>query len=171
MNWDAIGAIGELLGGFAVLFTLLYLSIELRTARNEFGLSVAHNQQLAFRELFFERIRNPELLRVRAKSRKALTDSTKSWSEHREAAQLTIEEEEILWFYQMAWWIYRTEAIENLSHLTVNQREAFNWGCRAYGDSIAKLWFDEFKGYPSNANHPAVHYIENLLASDAKSIK
>jgi hypothetical protein len=30
MNWEAIGAIAELIGGFAVLVTLVYLSIQVK---------------------------------------------------------------------------------------------------------------------------------------------
>ncbi len=33
MNWDAIGAIGEILGAAAVVITLIYLSVQLRAAR------------------------------------------------------------------------------------------------------------------------------------------
>ena len=36
MNWDAIGANGELVGAAAVVFTLAYLSIQLRRARSEY---------------------------------------------------------------------------------------------------------------------------------------
>src|SRR5580765_3506821 len=35
MNWDAIGAIGQVLGSIAVLITLVYLSIQTRHARSE----------------------------------------------------------------------------------------------------------------------------------------
>jgi hypothetical protein len=35
MNWDAIGAIGQLLGSVAVFVTLSYLAIEVRHARSE----------------------------------------------------------------------------------------------------------------------------------------
>ena len=34
MNWDAIGAVGETLGAVAVLVTLVYLAIQVRSTRN-----------------------------------------------------------------------------------------------------------------------------------------
>ena len=34
MNWDAIGALGELISAFAVLATLVYLSVQVRQAKN-----------------------------------------------------------------------------------------------------------------------------------------
>ena len=33
MNWEAIGAIGEVLGAFAVVATLLYLALQVRHAK------------------------------------------------------------------------------------------------------------------------------------------
>jgi len=35
MNWDAIGAIGQMLGSIAVLVTLIYLGVQLRHVRAE----------------------------------------------------------------------------------------------------------------------------------------
>jgi hypothetical protein len=34
MNWDAIGAIGEVLGAIAVVMTLLYLAVQVKNAKN-----------------------------------------------------------------------------------------------------------------------------------------
>ncbi len=34
MNWDAIGAIGEILGAAAVVATLVYLAIQIRSANS-----------------------------------------------------------------------------------------------------------------------------------------
>ncbi len=49
MNWDAIGAVGEVVGGVAVIATLLYLAIQIRqnaqSVRNAASLSV--NEGLA----------------------------------------------------------------------------------------------------------------------------
>jgi hypothetical protein len=35
MNWEAVGAIGESLGAFAVLITLIYLAIQIRYVRGQ----------------------------------------------------------------------------------------------------------------------------------------
>ena len=49
LNWDAIGAIGEVVGGVAVIATLLYLAVQIRqnarSVRNAASLSV--NEGLA----------------------------------------------------------------------------------------------------------------------------
>ncbi len=38
MNWEAIGAIGELIGAVAVLVTLIYLAVQVRQAKHEISL-------------------------------------------------------------------------------------------------------------------------------------
>ena len=35
MNWDEVGAIGQMLGSLAVFITLVYLSVQTRHARSE----------------------------------------------------------------------------------------------------------------------------------------
>jgi hypothetical protein len=54
MNWDAIGAIGEVLGALVVIATLFYLSGQLRQnsvalkRNNEFALNVSMYQSQRF---------------------------------------------------------------------------------------------------------------------------
>ena len=38
MNWDAIGAIGEIVGALAVLVTLIYLALQIRQAKKQISL-------------------------------------------------------------------------------------------------------------------------------------
>ena len=42
MNWDAIGAIGEIIGAFAVVISLLYLAVQIRTQNKQAKLSALH---------------------------------------------------------------------------------------------------------------------------------
>ena len=35
MNWDAIGAIGQILGSVAVLITLAYLAVQIRQTKQQ----------------------------------------------------------------------------------------------------------------------------------------
>ena len=43
MNWDALGAIGELLGGLVVLFSLIFLAIQIR--RHTHALEVTSSEE------------------------------------------------------------------------------------------------------------------------------
>ena len=45
MNWDALGAIAELIGGVAVLATLIYLSVQVRQSNRQ---EAAQSVQIAF---------------------------------------------------------------------------------------------------------------------------
>ena len=49
MNWEAIGAIGELLGASAVVTSLVYLSIQIRTQNKETRLAAMHEIRMEFR--------------------------------------------------------------------------------------------------------------------------
>ena len=47
MNWDAIGAIGEIIGAIAVVATLFYLAVQVRETRKEAKLAAAQAQRSA----------------------------------------------------------------------------------------------------------------------------
>ncbi len=68
MNWEAIGAGGELLGSLIVLLTLVYLSIQVRNAREELKHTIRQNNDAANREIILETVRNPRLTGALAKT-------------------------------------------------------------------------------------------------------
>lgn len=45
MNWDAVGAIAELIGGLAMLLTLIYLSVQIR--QNSISLKINIEQSIS----------------------------------------------------------------------------------------------------------------------------
>ena len=48
MNWDAIGAIGEVLGAVAVVASLVYLAIQIRQNTHELSMSLKSTELAAF---------------------------------------------------------------------------------------------------------------------------
>ena len=64
MNWEAIGAIGEIVGAIAVVLTLLYLARE--TRKNAQALDATSTREFGFRlsEWHLEAVGNPELNRI-----------------------------------------------------------------------------------------------------------
>lgn len=50
MNWDAIGAVGEIVGAGAVVASLVYLAVQIRTQNKETRLSAMHDISVGFRE-------------------------------------------------------------------------------------------------------------------------
>ena len=51
MNWDAIGAVGEIVGATAVVVSLVYLAIQIRTQNRESQMAAAHEIIAAFRSM------------------------------------------------------------------------------------------------------------------------
>ncbi len=50
MNWEAIGAIGEILGATAVVISLIYLAVQIRTSNKEVRLAAMHEISAGFRD-------------------------------------------------------------------------------------------------------------------------
>ncbi|MFT5418037.1 MAG: hypothetical protein ACI915_004382 [Gammaproteobacteria bacterium] len=76
MNWDAIGAVGEVFGATAVVISLLYLAAQVRTQNRESRLAATHEILAGYRELGMA-FQNPETARVFAKANadfESLTD-------------------------------------------------------------------------------------------------
>ena len=61
MNWDAIGAIGEILGAAAVVLTLGYVAIQVRHAKNETADQNRLERARGVREMALAMISNPEV--------------------------------------------------------------------------------------------------------------
>ena len=62
MNWDAIGAVGELAGALAVLITLIYLAVQLRQNTN-LASGAAQREVMASFQLNLDRVKtNPQLV-------------------------------------------------------------------------------------------------------------
>ncbi len=63
MNWDAIGAIGEIVGAIAVVLTLFYLSRQIRHSSNVSKVSSYHQAI----EQIVEAVKDPEFVRLQYK--------------------------------------------------------------------------------------------------------
>ena len=50
MNWDAIGAIGEIVGAMAVVISLIYLATQIQIQNNESRLAAVHEILVGVRE-------------------------------------------------------------------------------------------------------------------------
>ena len=64
MNWDAIGAIGELIGGAAVIATLIYLAIQLRQNTKGIRAQSYYNVVSGKNALYRELAANRELFNI-----------------------------------------------------------------------------------------------------------
>lgn len=49
MNWEAIGALGEIVGAFAVVLSLLYVAMQIRSQNRESRIAAVHELNESFR--------------------------------------------------------------------------------------------------------------------------
>ncbi len=78
MNWDAIGAVGEILGAIAVFVSLLYLAIQIRSNTNQSSALMTHSIESGYNSILDSVISNHQFAELLAKS---LTIETLSSSE------------------------------------------------------------------------------------------
>ena len=50
MNWDAIGAMGEIVGALAVVISLIYLAVQIRTQNKEARIAGMHDIAVGYRD-------------------------------------------------------------------------------------------------------------------------
>ena len=60
MNWEAIGAVGEILGAIAVVLTLGYLAVQVRHAKNATADQNRLERSRGVREMALTMIQNPQ---------------------------------------------------------------------------------------------------------------
>ena len=67
MNWDAIGAVGEIVGASAVVVSLIYLAVQVKAQNREARVASAHDIFEAFRNIALP-FQNPDHAALMAKS-------------------------------------------------------------------------------------------------------
>jgi hypothetical protein len=132
INWDEVGAIGQMLGSLAVFITSIYLAIQSRHTQREVQRSASRYRWEGARELYLGRVNNERLtsLNVRAqtgleRTRNVFTDALT------ERLGMTYEEGMSLSWEQMAWWQYRVGVITYVDELPQGERKAFDASTRA----------------------------------------
>ena len=68
MNWEAIGAIGEVFGGVAVLATLIYLAVQVRQAKRQLKLNSVQIRAGHARDLMMPIAIDPSLASIMIKA-------------------------------------------------------------------------------------------------------
>ena len=69
MNWDAAGAIGEIVGALAVVISLIYLATQIRVQNREARIASAHEISEGFRNAIAS-ARDPQIAKLIVKVRK-----------------------------------------------------------------------------------------------------
>ena len=162
MNWDAIGAIGQMLGSVAVFVTLGYLAIQQRYTRRELQRSISQSRSDAARQLMMTQATDGRLSSIinRADREHGAVYPPLATP----TSTITLEEGATWASWEFAWWQYRTQTITHIDELPAGERTQFDRGVgSAYGlPGRSRAWYEHFK--VSTLNPDAVRYIDNLLA-------
>jgi hypothetical protein len=165
VNWDAIGAIGQMLGSVAVFVTLAYLSVQVRQAKQEVQRATALDRAATGRELSLARATSDSLCALRIKSRIAFGQEKSSIPFVARAIDGRLIEDEAyaLYFEELAWWYPRVPAIQYIDHLPAAERDVFNELLRRnYGNlEPGRTWYERTKPI---LNADAVRYVDRVLA-------
>lgn len=79
MDWDAIGAIGEIIGALAVFGSLLFLGLQIKSQNRESRFAAAHEISVAFRDSLSQSV-DPAIAHILVKATEdfdSLSDSEK----------------------------------------------------------------------------------------------
>jgi hypothetical protein len=162
MNWEAVGAVAEIMGSLTVISTLFYLALQVKHARDQISTSVRESRNAMLRELHFAAIQNPQLARVIGKATVAWNLRIESEKQFYEAAEFSIEDQVIWVAYMRAYWSYVRIAVGSIPDLTPSQREEVDREITAiYSKGPGKLYFDSMSAIDSSA----LKYVRELMAS------
>jgi len=164
MNWEAIGAVGELLGALAVATSLLYASLQVRQAKIEMKRSISQHRADALAALYLNRASNAHLCAVLTTANAALGAQATPFVEALTSrARLTVQDAVALHTEQEAWWLHGAQIFSALDELPAAERTEFERATRkTYGtESVSRLWYETTK---ASLNPDVVHYVDTLLA-------
>ena len=162
MNWEAIAAIGQMLGSVAVFVALGYLAIQQRYTRRELQRSISQSRSDAARQLMMTQATDGRLVSI---LQRASTEHGGVFPRiATPTSTITLEEEATWSAWEFAWWQYRTQTITHIDELPAGECVQFDRGVgAAYGlPGSSRVWYEHFK--VSTLNPDAVRYIDNLLA-------
>jgi len=162
MNWDAIGAIGEVLGSIAVFITLGYLAVQVRHAREAVARSSRQSRYDALREAYMMWASSPELAESTAKLGTSLALPGSRFTEVAMDAGLSRSEALLVMNSMRVSWTLTEQTIEALGELSPGARaqSAFNY-LETWGKGVGGLWYRTLR---EHLNPDAVRYVDNLLA-------
>ena len=164
MNWEAIGAIGQMLGSITVLVTLIYLAGQLRESRRETRRLINQRRSDALIEFFMTEATDERLPALLAKARAGLGPPTRFVTALMDRAGLSLEDALRLSYRESAWCTYRAQVIVNVDELTPGQRAEFDSGIRGYYLTfpLSALWYQHAR--VTGVDPDAVRYIDAVLA-------
>ena len=165
MNWEAIGAIAELLGSLAVFLTLIYLAVQVRHAREDVRRSVRQNRAEVSRERLIIRATDKRLNELMVKAQDAFGDDVRSHpfiAALIDKAQFSPSDAWAVFMELNAEWQYRVQVVSSIEELSDGERLEFDNTVRSmYGSrALTRAWYQT---HGRNLNPEVVAYVDRLL--------
>ena len=166
MNWEEVGAIGQVLGSVAVFITLVYLSVQTRHARSEARRAVIQTNAEGTRQILMTLATDVQLSSALGKADLASGRQPTPFVGTLIEQGLSYEEARRVEVYYWAQWTLRSQRIPDAHEFSEDARMDFDGRMRRnYGETGSEqLWYRKTKG---SLNKDAVRYIDNLLAQPA----
>jgi len=164
VNWDAIGAIGQVLGSIAVFITLGYLAVQVRHQRQENRRALSQGRAQSARELTGLFLDEKTVAYI-AQANAALGVPEFPFIDMlMEKTGLTSEAVNRLLTIEFMWWDFRVQTIPFAQDLGPGERAGFDFFIRGtYGlPGFSRLVYENIL---KPMTHPdAVRYIDGVLA-------
>ena len=160
MSIMELGALGEFLGVFALVATLVYLAIQVREAQRQSRQAAMETRTSGFRDLMIATGTSDRLSTAFQKASEAL--GARSTPFEMELTSLGLDPQEALSLRN--WWVarYRLDATEFQG---IGRSDEENRGRLAstYGEGIGRLFWD---AGPGRRQSPFIDHVNELLADE-----
>jgi hypothetical protein len=162
VNWDAVSAVGQVLGSVAVLITLAYLAIQVRQARQQMARAALASRLEGTRELWLSQAMNPALAEAMAKHARAQPGLVHSrFAAEAIALGMTDVEVRLVHAYYWATWTHWKLTFEARDFLSPAELGEFESSVRInYGSGLGALWYS---GMKPRLNAEMAGYVDGLL--------
>ncbi len=165
MDWNAIGAIGQILGTTAVFATLGYLAVQLRYVRADAQRSVRQSRTEVMSQQMMTLATNERLAGIEARANAAM-GATENAFVSALVAQTGLTQDEALslyWLYTAQWQV-RGQMIVHMNDFTPEERAVFDRVFRTYYRVLpaSRLWYEIWKTTLPDSS--AARYIDALIA-------
>ena len=163
MNWEAIGAIGEMLGSTAVLITLVYLAIQVRQARSEGRRALSHGRMEANREVVKLDL-DEQHLSARIKAEAAFeVPRPPIVALLMEKADLAEDEAWRVFLVEVARWNYRIHVIAHWDDLSPSEQRIFDQAVRVRMASGLSRWMYD-NHFALDLSPDVTKYLDRVLS-------
>jgi len=171
MNWNAVGAIGQILGSLATFVTVGYLVIQVHDTEREMQRSLVQGRSEHNIALNMEIASNEHLVAIRTKANNILRGDKQGWTPFMEAAinkfELSPEDAWSLGAMMTSEWANLAQSILYADELPPTDRFQLDSSIRrVMMEPIRRFYYETYK---SQLNPDAVRYIDNLLAQPSST--